>query len=120
MGDYRMNNQTLLKLSTGELTKAQAYKALYSQPKIKRSRRAHFVKIRIIIPEERGVTRFLAFLFLLPMPLLFAKILLRKMNNAETNEIPISKDDLLRMISVKGIKLDVKTHTGEKIFIKTL
>ena len=41
------------------------------------------------------------------------------MNNTETDEIPISKDDLLRMISVKGIKLDVKTHTGEKIFIKT-
>ncbi|PKL00873.1 MAG: hypothetical protein CVV56_03445 [Tenericutes bacterium HGW-Tenericutes-1] len=115
-----MNNQTLLKLSTGELTKAQAYKALYSQPKIQRSRKAHFVKIRIVIPEERGVTRFLAFLFLFPIPLFFAKILLRKMNNTETMEIPISKEDLLRMISVKGIKLDVNIQSGEKIYIKTL
>jgi len=115
-----MNNQTLLKLSTGQLSKSQAYKALYATPKVRMGRRAHFVKLRIVIPEEKGVTRFLTFLFLLPIPLFFAKIALRKMKNTESNEIPISKDELLRLISVKGIKLSVNTHTGEKIFIKTI
>jgi len=115
-----MINSTLLKLSTGQLSKTQAYKELYSTPKVSRRRRAHFVKIRIIIPDEKGVTRFLAFLFLLPMPLFFAKIALRHMKNTESNEIPMSKEDLLTMISIKGIKLDVKTHTGEKIYVKTI
>ncbi len=115
-----MNNQTLLKLSSGELTKKQAYHELYSTKRIIRQRRAHFVKIKIIIPDEAGVTRFLAFLFLLPIPLTFAKIALRKMKNTESSDIPISKEEMLKLISVRGIKIDVQSNSGEKIYIKTI
>lgn len=115
-----MNNQTLLKLSSGQLTKKQAYHELYPRQKIIRKRKAHFVKIKIIIPDEAGVSRFLAFLFFLPIPLLFAKIAVKKMKNSESYGISISNEELLNLVSVRGIKIEVQSNSGEKIYIKTL
>jgi len=114
-----VQNEILTKLSNNELSVAKAYKGLYSQPQRHR-RRAHFIKLRITIPDERGVTRFLAFLFFFPIPLFIGKIALRKMNNSSQYQIPLSKDELLDLISVHGIKIEVKTHDGEHIVIKTI
>jgi len=115
-----MNNQTLLKLSSGQLSKKKAYRELYAKSKNTRFRKAHFIKIRIIIPDEVGVSRFLAFLFLLPFPICFAKMILRRMKNTVSNEIPMSKEELMGLISVKGIKIDVNSNSGERIYIKTM
>ena len=115
-----MDNQTLLKLSNGQLTKHQAYRTLFIESRLPRRRKAHFVKIRIVIPDEVGVTRFLAFLFLMPVPLFFAKMILRRMKNTDSNDFPFSNNELVKMISVRGIKIDIKTNSGEKILIKTI
>lgn len=88
-------------------------------------RRAHFIKLRIVIPDEKGVSAFLAFLFLLPVPLVFVRAILRRAmkddrNEAKLDNIPFSEKQLLDLIAYKGILVEVKTREGQKIYIKTL
>lgn len=115
-----MENQILLKLTSGQLSKKQAYRSLYPKQKLSKRKRAHFVKIRIKIPDEVGVSRFLALLFLFPVPLFFAKMILRRVKNTESYDMPFTVNEFAEMISVRGIKIDVQTKSGEKIFIKTI
>ena len=98
---------------------------LYGKSGVSRIRRAHFIKLRVVIPEERGVTAFLAFLFLLPVPLGIVRAILRRALKEEHKEekggsLPFSEKQLLDLIAYKGILVEVKTHEGQKIFIKTI
>ncbi len=115
-----MDNQILLQLSNKEVSRRKAYKTLFPKVHISKQKRAHFVKLNIVVPDEKGVSRFLAFLFFMPMPLFIVRFGLRFMKDNMSEDFPMSKKDLLRMISIKGIKIDIKTQTGEKIYIKTI
>lgn len=98
---------------------------LYGKSGMSPIRRAHFIKLRIVIPEERGVTAFLAFLFLLPVPLWVVRAILQRALKEERKEekvsnLPFSERQLLDLIAYKGILVEVKTQEGQKIYIKTI
>ena len=74
-----MNYENVLnKLSNNEISLEDAYKDIYKAPKIKPGKKAFFVKMSIKVPEEgKGVNTFLKILFMIPLPLIFARIGLR-------------------------------------------
>lgn len=114
------NDQVLQLLQEGKIKPRKAYKQLYSDNyQIKFTNKAHFLKLKIVVPGEKGVNRFLRFLFFFPIPLALAKFILLFVKDEKMN-IPFSKDELIKMISSKGIKVDVFTSTNEKIIIKTI
>jgi hypothetical protein len=115
-----MQNQTLNRLKAGKIGKREAYRLLYPKPaRVRGPKRAHFVKLRIRIPESKGVTAFLAFLFFLPAPLFLAKMIVKRVKFDE-GDGQIDKQELMRLIATRGLKVDVKTHDGVSIYIKTL
>jgi len=87
--------------------------------KVRGPKRAHFIKLRIRIPESKGVTAFLAFLFWLPIPILFARVILGFVK-LDSQDMPFNKRELVNLIAVRGVKVDVKTNDGVKIYIKTI
>lgn len=115
-----MKNQTLVRLEHKEIGKRQAYRELYPKPeKIRQPKRAHFVRLRFRIPESKGATAFLGFLFLLPTPLVFVRIVLGFVK-FDKEDVPFTKNELMRLIAVRGLKVDIRSNDGVHIFIKTL
>ncbi len=115
-----MENTTLQLLRNREISTKEAYDNLYSKVRFQKPRRAHFIKIRIIIPGEKGVTRFLRVLFLFPAPMFLVKLGLRLAKFDSNEDMPLSKSEILKLISYKGIIVNVKSHSGEKVIIKTI
>ncbi|MFH0993351.1 MAG: hypothetical protein V1761_03265 [bacterium] len=114
-----MQSQTLYRLSSKEISKKEAYGELFPKPvRVPGPKRAHFVRIHIVIPDQKGVTAFLGFLFLLPVPLFFARIALKYVKQDE--DMPLDGKELMRLIAVRGLKVDVQTHDGTKVYIKTI
>jgi len=118
-------NDILLQVNQKNLRPREAYRILYGTSRTDRIRRAHFIKLRIVIPEEKGVTAFLAFLFLLPVPLGIVRAVLRRALKEEhkeekTGSLPLSEKQIIDLIAYKGILVEVKTHEGQKIYIKTI
>ncbi|MDD3126701.1 MAG: hypothetical protein WC479_03895 [Candidatus Izemoplasmatales bacterium] len=117
-----MMNEPLNQLSQGLISPKEAYRQLFGdcpKQKVNKPKKAHFIKIRVVIPNETGVTRFLAFLLLMPVPIFLAKIILRKVQ-LDPTEMGISKTDLMQMVSTRGILINVTAKDGVKIYIKTL
>lgn len=115
-----MQNQTLDRLQNGEIGKRQAYRLLYPKPaRVRKPRKAHFAVVRIRIPEEKGANALLAVLFALPVPIGFARLLLKRAD-IDHETIPMERDELLKLVSVRGLKVDVRTKDGVKVFIKTI
>jgi hypothetical protein len=115
-----MNLEILQQLKQGELKPKQAYHRLYPKPTHRKLRKAHFVKLRIKIPEEKGVTRFLAFLFFLPIPLFLVRFALKFVKEDRMQESPFSKDDLIRLVGYKPISCRIRTNDGVMVNIHTL
>ncbi|PAT01534.1 hypothetical protein CI105_06525 [Candidatus Izimaplasma bacterium ZiA1] len=70
--------EVLEKLEKDEITVLEAEKLLESKNKIKPGRRAHFVKMKIHVPNEgKNINLFLKILFILPLPIIFATMGLR-------------------------------------------
>lgn len=116
-----MENQLLVECSQNMRSPKATYRSLYESDKPRRRRRAHFIKIRIRIPDEPKVTNFLRFLFLLPTPILFARIILRFVKLDEQNQsIPLSKKEMIDLISVKGVSVEVFARDGVVVHIKTI
>ncbi|MBU0996608.1 MAG: hypothetical protein KKE16_01020 [Firmicutes bacterium] len=113
-----MSNEILLGLRDRSLTPKEAYKELYPKQKTQMLRRAHFVKIRIRIPDDKAANRLMRIIFLLPAPLFFVKFFLRFMKD-DQESLPLSKKEIYELISYRGIKIQVKTTSGENISIKT-
>lgn len=68
----------LKKLENNEITSEEALKELYPVKKQRIGKRATFVKMNIKVPEEgKGVNTFLKILFMLPFPMIFARLGLR-------------------------------------------
>lgn len=115
-----MNDNILVQLHKNEITPKQAYKELYERAPKPKMRRAHFVKLRIKVPEEKGVSTFLGILFALPFPLFIVKFVLKRVKNLDASSLSMTKDELLNLISYKGIKVQVEAASGEKVYIKTI
>jgi hypothetical protein len=116
-----VNNQVYDQLAAGEIGVRKAYSELYKTPKARRYPRAHFLKLRIRTPEEKGVNRFLAFLFWLPIPLLYVRIGLAFVKAKDGNDpLPLPKQEIMKLLSYRGIVVEVDSKDGTKILIKTL
>ncbi len=91
-----MNYEKVLnKLESNELTPDLAYKELYPVKKTKPGKRAHFIKMRIHVPDEgKKVNGFLKVLFALPIPIMFARIGLgfaKRFTDMEDQEIDFNE-----------------------------
>ncbi len=120
MTKYEVLNQ----LNQNELKPKDAYELLYNSQKEAKARRASFIKVRIQVPDSKGVTIFLSILLFLPTPLFLVKMFIpRKIKNSTeviSDQLPMIPKDLIKLISVHGIKIDVKTHDHVRIYIKTI
>jgi len=99
----------------------KAYKLLYRPVKERKPRRAHFVKMNVNIPEEKGVNILLKVLFFLPLPLWIIKLVLRKRANQKlSDEFPVTFKELMDLMLIRGSRVDVKTHDHVNVLIKTI
>jgi len=120
MTKYEVLNQ----LNTKDLTSKEAYKLLYKQQKERKPRRAGFVKVRIRVPESKGATTFLSILLFLPMPLFLVKLFIpRKVKNGTepiSDQFQMTFKEMMDLISMRGVKIDIKTHDHVRVLIKTI
>lgn len=112
--------ETLNQLYENKISVNKAYKYIYGDaPQLKK---AHFVKLKVKINDSRGISILLAILFFIPIPLsivkMFARFALKK-GYKDLKDIPLSIDDIMQVISTKGIKVDVDAHDEAKIYLKT-
>lgn len=114
-----MNNPVLQNLQSNTITAKEAYKELYVPKKRTFLKRAHFVRLKIHVPDDVAANRFLRLIFLLPVPLVLVKIGLRFVKDSGDDSLPLSKSEIFELISYKGIKVDIQSKSGEKIYIKT-
>ncbi len=113
--------EVLNELSSNEIDPKKAYELLYPKIKKRKVRRARFVKLKIKIPESKGVSAFINTLFLLPIPISFLKFFLRKrLDKPIDDEIPMSIKDLIDMAMVKGTFIEVIAEDKTHILIKTI
>ena len=71
-------NTVLKKIENNELTPQEALKQLYPVKYKGAGKRAHFIKMKIVIPEEgKGLNTFLRILFAIPFPMILARMGLR-------------------------------------------
>lgn len=113
------SNQVIEKVYNNELSANDAYTKLYPSnaltPKLKK---AHFVKLRIRVPDEgKGVNTFLKILFAIPLPLIFAKIGLRiAKKHVDSDEIDF--DQIKHLLTyAKGTVINVDSEDA-KVDIK--
>ncbi len=72
------NDLVLKKLENNEITSEEALKELYPVKKQKLGKKAYFIKMSIVVPDEgKGVNTFLRVLFAIPLPMIFARMGLR-------------------------------------------
>ena len=74
-----MNQLSVLeKIEKNELTAFEALDQLYPVKKTRPGKRAYFIKMSIVVPDEgKGVNTFLRVLFAIPLPMIFARMGLR-------------------------------------------
>ena len=71
---------TLKKLESNDITIEETYDLLFKKSikRIKPGKRANFIKMRLIVPEEgKGINRLFKVLFLIPFPMFLATLGLR-------------------------------------------
>ncbi len=122
-GEDIVISDTLTKLAGNEISTKKAYREIYNHEKRKKIRftnRAHFIKLQIHVPGEKGVNKFFKILFFLPFPIFLARPFLRFAKWDSEGNIPLSKTDLYNLISAKGINVVVNSKSGEKVYIKTI
>lgn len=95
-----MNYKKVLnKLENEELTPELAYELLYPETKRKPGKRASFIKLRINVPEEgKKVNTFLRLLFLLPIPMVFARLGLKIASRYADIEEEIDLNEVSRLL----------------------
>ena len=120
-----MTLTTLTRLQDNKITPEKAYNEIYKNEKQKGIgffRRANFVKLRITVPSEtKGVNRLLRVLFFMPFPIIFLRVILGFIKFDEySDDMPFTKTEMIRLIRHRGIKVEVNSHSGEKVLIKTI
>lgn len=117
-GAYKMRKkQALVKLSKNKIDIDKAYEKLY---KIKRAKKARYVKMKILIPDSKGVRILVNTLFLLPMPIWLLKIFFKNSDQVISEEFPVKIKDFLKQGLYKGMSIKVNSNDGTKIIIKTI
>lgn len=68
----------LKKLEDNEITSEEALKELYPKQKQRKGKRAWFIKMAIVAPDEgKGANRLFKILFFFPFPIMFARMGIR-------------------------------------------
>lgn len=116
---YKNDQEILQALQDNEISTQKAYKYIYNHEPMMVTNHAHFVKLNIIVPDEEGATKFLKVLFFFPIPLGLVKFGLMFVKNEYLPD-EFSKEDILDIITQKGIKVDVKAKDGVIVNIKTI
>jgi hypothetical protein len=124
-GVFILNYNTVLKkIESGELDPEKAYDLLYT-PSIKESgKRAFFLKMNIEVPDEgKGINTFLKILFMIPIPLIFARIVLRVFRRKIEDglkDVDFEIDDIIDLIKYsKHTRIQVDSEDA-KIDIKII
>ncbi|MDY0023867.1 MAG: VanZ family protein [Candidatus Izemoplasmatales bacterium] len=113
-------SEVLKMLAQNKITSRKAYRLIYRKPtKLRFTNHAHFLKLRIIVPDEEKANKFLSVLFFLPFPIFLIKIFIPFVNTKKM-DIPLSKAEMLNLISAKDIVIKVNASSNEKILIKTI
>ena len=111
-------DDVLKDLKDQKISTRKAYRYLYqNENRLKFTNNAHFLKLGVQIPGERGVNKFLKVLFFLPLPLVLARIALVFVKDYQSDIF--SKEDIKRLINTKDINITVDAAGGEKVNIKT-
>jgi len=117
MKKYEVLNQ----LNNKKISTKKAYKQLYGyQPKL---RRAHFMKLKINIQDDKKTSRLLTILFIFPIALVFVKIILKMMMKKKhiyIKQLPLSTNEIIELISYKGLLVNIDAHDEANIVIKTI
>lgn len=110
--------EILDKLNKQEISSKKAYKYLYhNESLLPVTSRAHFVKLKIKVPDDATANKILKVVCFFPIPLGIVRFALRFVKENITDELP--KETILKMIEAKGIRIDVDAKSGEKVIIKT-
>lgn len=112
-------NQVLDKLQNREISKKEAYKLLYQEPKQVKTKKAHFIKVRIHVPEERGANLFLKIILVFPIPIFLVKWFIKRRQTLKISDQEVSVEELINLIQAKGVSVNVQSHDGTKIVVKT-
>ena len=118
-----MSTSALARLADNKISTDTAYDELFNEVKHKRIRfikRAHFIKLKVVIPDQRGLNVFLRVLFFLPFPIFIIKIVARFLKWEPDEDFPFDKNEMINLISTRGIKVKVNAKSGEKVIVKTL
>ncbi len=115
--------EVLDKLNQKEITVDEAYKLLYK--KQYKVRRAHFIKLRFDIKDEKAANVLLKTLFFLPVPMLFVRLILKLVMKKSQGKmglenIPLTHDQILDLVTHKGLLVDVQAQDDANILIKTI
>lgn len=116
-----MNYENVLsKLQSNDISIDDAYNELYIK-KNKPGKRAHFVKIRLHVPEEgKGVNRLFKVIFAIPFPLVIATMGLRIGKRFIDKNDDIDFESFLRLVKYsKGTMINVDSEDA-KIDIKII
>lgn len=121
-GNEKMTS-TLMKLQDNSITPEKAYKELYNprRKKLLITKKAHFIKVRIKTPDDKGANRLLAVLLFFPIPIFIIRFFFMFVKKESLgDEIPLTKSEIIDMISQTNIRVQVNTNSGEKILVKTI
>jgi len=122
-GKTEMTGSTLAKLQSNLISPEAAYKEIYTKKRkrIFLTKRAHFVKLKINIPEEEGANKFLKVLFFLPIPIFIFKFFMMFIKEDKLGDgMPLNKKEIIDLITHKGINININTQSGEKVIVKTI
>jgi hypothetical protein len=113
-------NEVLVQLSNKEISKKEAYKMLYSESSERNPKRAHFLKVKVRVPDEKAANFFLGVILFFPIPIFIIRMVMRRFIKDEVAEqFQMSKNELIRLVSIRGVKINVHSHTNEKIYVRT-
>jgi hypothetical protein len=112
-------DKVLEKVENGELNPEEALETLYKKSLPRIGRRASFIKMNIHVPEEGAkVNTFLKILFLLPMPIILAKVGLRIASKRVDLDQDIDLKEIAKYITYsKGTRVSIDTEEA-KVEIK--
>lgn len=112
-----MNYDTVLeKLKNNEITPELAYRDLYPEKKSKPGKRAFFIKMRINVPSEgKGLNTFLRILFMIPFPMIFARLGLRLGNRfAKLDTEGIDINEISRLLKYsKHTRIEIESEEAQ-------
>ena len=117
MTKYEVLNQ----LNQNQIGIKEAYNLLFQQENAKKPHRARFIKVRISVPESKGVSIFLAILLAFPIPISIIKWAISKKANIQVSEqFQMTPMELIELISIRGVKVDITSKNNEKVFVRTI